>query len=259
MNKYSPEIINAHGPAPIILICDHASNFLPPQYKNLGLQIEQLNRHIGWDIGAAEITRVVSHTINAPAILCGTSRLLIDTNRSPDDNYCIPEISDNTIIPGNKNVTKSARIKRIKQYFWTYHNAISLVIKNHKKKYSHPENLPIIFSVHTFTPNLSSQKTGERRWHVGILWNRDQRVAQPLIELLKNHPDNFIVGDNQPYSGKEYFYSLDYHGGNTGLPHCAIEIRQDLVETADGAIYWAKIISKLLKEILLMKQFQKPD
>ena len=61
--------------------------------------------------------------------------------------------------------------------------------------------------MHTFTPNLSSQKTGERPWHVGILWNRDQRVAQPLIELLKQHPDNFIVGDNQPYSGKEYFYS----------------------------------------------------
>jgi len=258
MNKNPYEIINAQGTKPVILICDHASHFLPPQYKNLGLQIDQLKQHIGWDIGAAGITRAISSTINATAVLCSISRLLIDANRSPNNSDCIPDVSDEIVIPGNKNISKSARMKRIKEYFWPYHNAISQVIRDHKKKYTQQKNLPIIFSVHTFTSKISSQKNTKRPWHAGVLWNRDQRVSRPLISLLRKHPDNLNIGDNQPYSGKEYFFSLDYHAGSAGFPHCAIEVRQDLVDTTAGAIYWAKIISELLEEILLTEELLEP-
>ena len=244
------EILNIEGTEPIILICDHASNYIPPEYNNLGLKTKQLHQHIGWDIGAAELTRELTKEINATAILCGTSRLIIDANRSPDDNDCIPGVSDNIIISVNQNISKIDRIERTEKYFWPYHNAISGVIGNYRERSKYPKNIPVIFSIHTFTPVISSQKEAKRPWHAGVLWNRDPRVSGPLIQLLRNHSDNLIIGDNEPYSGKEIYYSLDFHAGNAGLPHCAIEVRQDLVTTTADAIYWADVISKSLGEIL---------
>ena len=246
------EILNEESKEAMILICDHASNHVPHKYKNLGLKTEQLNQHIGWDIGAAEITRNLSEIFNATAILCGTSRLVIDANRSPDDRGSIPEVSDNIIIPGNQNLEKADCIERKRKYFWAYHNAISNVINNCKKQWNYNKDIPMVFSIHTFTPVMLSKKKTKRPWDAGVQWNRDTRVSEPLIQLLKNHSDNLIIGENEPYSGKEFYYSLDFHARDSGLPHCAIEIRQDLVNTPTGIRYWTEILSKSLRNILLV-------
>jgi predicted N-formylglutamate amidohydrolase len=250
MDKKPFEILNEGNAADIIIICDHASNYVPSEFDNLGLEPEQLNQHIGWDIGAADLTCRISKIINAAAIICGTSRLVVDTNRSPDDQGCIPEFSDNIIIPGNLNLTKSNRMKRIKKYFWPYHNAVSNVISKHRELSKYQNNIPLVFSIHTFTPIISLQKKTKRPWHAGVLWNRDPRVSIPLMRLLKAHSNDLVIGDNEPYSGKEFYYSLDFHAGNAGLPHCAIEVRQDLVSTSADRVYWADVISKSLLNIL---------
>jgi len=241
--------LNPKGKTPLILICDHACNHIPASLVNLGLEEEQLSKHIGWDIGAALITQEISHILDATAILCGTSRLVIDANRSPNDDECIPEFSDNFCIPGNQDLTMSHRKDRIKKYFWPSHDAISDAIDTFRRDSQYPRNIPIIFSIHTFTPKLESQKKLTRPWDIGVLWNRDPRVANPLIHLLQNHSRNFIVGDNKPYSGKEFYHSLDFHAGSAGLPHCAIEIRQDLVSTTTDIARWANIISKQIMKI----------
>ena len=113
----------------------------------------------------------------------------------------------------------------------------------------------MVFSIHTFTPVMSSKKKTKRPWDAGVQWNRDTRVSEPLIQLLKNHSDNLIIGENEPYSGKEFYYSLDFHVRDSGLPHCAIEIRQDLVNTPTGIRYWTEILSKSLRNILLTTEF----
>ncbi|WP_353843561.1 N-formylglutamate amidohydrolase, partial [Mesorhizobium sp.] len=51
----SPETVgvtNPGGSSPLVLTCDHASNFLPPEFGTLGLAAEELSRHIAWDPGA---------------------------------------------------------------------------------------------------------------------------------------------------------------------------------------------------------------
>lgn len=247
------EIINIKGMKPVILICDHASCYVPAKYKDLGLNTDQIKQHIGWDIGAEHLTRKLSEIIDATAILCGTSRLVIDVNRSPDDKSSMPIISDNIIIPINKNISKSDRLERLRTFFWPYHNAISDLIKNYREQSGYPRNIPVIFSIHTFTPLISSQKEIQRPWHAGVLWNRDPRISIPLISLLKSYSNKFIIGNNEPYSGREYYYSLDFHAGKLGLPHCAIEVRQDLVDTSIGVEYWAKIIASSLLDILHTK------
>jgi len=250
MNNNAYECLNLDGGAPLLLICDHASNRVPPELDNLGLTLEQLNQHIGWDIGAADIARALSRLMDAPAVLCSTSRLVIDVNRAPGDASRIPQISDQIVIPGNQNLTEADKIGRAEKYFCPYHHAIAETLTYLRRPGEPSRNIPAIFSIHTFTPSMPSKNGSKRPWHAGVLWNRDPRIAEPLIRLLQNHSDNLIIGNNEPYSGKEIYYSVDCHASSSGFPHCAIEVRQDLVETLEGAFYWAKIIAEILKNIL---------
>src|SRR5581483_8760577 len=99
--------------AGLVIICDHASNAVPPELGDLGLPPQELRRHIAWDIGAAAVAEILAQRFRAPAVICGTSRLVIDCNRNPDDPASIPEISDGTVIPGNRNLTVWQRTQRI--------------------------------------------------------------------------------------------------------------------------------------------------
>ena len=38
-----------------LIICDHASNYIPDVYKNLGLDDKILATHIAYDIGVREV------------------------------------------------------------------------------------------------------------------------------------------------------------------------------------------------------------
>src|SRR5437868_31264 len=87
------EVLNEGGAAPVLVICDHASRAVPQSLGRLGLDETLLLRHIGWDIGAAEVTRDLVRLLDAPAVLTGFSRLVVDCNRRLDDPTCMPEIS----------------------------------------------------------------------------------------------------------------------------------------------------------------------
>ena len=237
------EIANKNGRAPVLLICDHASKAVPSKLNNLGLSQETLSKHIGWDIGAAKTTLVLSASLDASAVLAGYSRLVVDANRHPNDPRSIPEESDGIAIPGNKNLTEETKELRIKECFLPYHKMISRKIS----RISNKGETPILFSVHTFTPSMNGKS---RPWHIGILWNKDPRIAKPLILYLRTHSDKLIVGDNLPYSGSQFAYSLDFHAASLGIPNCAVEIRQDLVDTDKKVSYWVNLLSETLSKII---------
>lgn len=92
-----------------MLLCEHASNHMPVEYRQLGLDAHHLQRHIAWDIGAAEVTRLLSSKLDAPAFLSGYSRLLIDLNRPLGTPGSIPVLSEDTDIPGNVGIDAAER------------------------------------------------------------------------------------------------------------------------------------------------------
>ena len=104
---------------------------------------------------------------------------------------------------------------------------------------------PAIFSVHSFSPDYGDTP---RPWDIGVLWNRDPRIAVPLMDMPKAHGLN--VGDNEPYSGRQLAYTIDVHGGATGLANCVIEINQNQVRDAAGIGRWATILEEIMPEIL---------
>lgn len=246
------EHFNAEGTAPVLLICDHANNAIPRAMDGLGLGEEELGHHIAYDIGAAEIARRLAGKLNAAAFLAGYSRLLIDANRQPGDPSSIAGISDGITVPGNRNLSEADQVARTENFFWPYHHAIADGVAHLWRT----GTAPALFSVHTFTPSMNGE---DRYWHISVLWNRDPRMAEPLIHELRRREPDLHVGDNQPYSGKEVAYSLDLHAGAAGLPHAAVEIRQDLAETKEGAERWAELLSGSLAEILAIPDLHRVE
>ncbi len=237
-------ILNANGKASMLLVCDHASSAIPLSMGNIGLDKSVFKLHVAWDIGAEAVTRLLSEKLDAMGVLAGYSRLLIDVNRQPGDYGSIPEKSDTIFIPGNLELNEEQRLARVESFFWPYHQSVSKALAHLWQR----GPVPALFSVHSFTPSLGGNK---RPWDIGVLWNRDARLATPLLKKLRAiESGRYYVGDNEPYSGREFGYTIDIHAGVTGLPNCAIEIRQDLIDTPIGAKYWANTLADVLKEIL---------
>jgi len=238
------EVVNPEGTAPFLLTCDHASNLVPSALEGLGLDEAVLARHIGWDIGAAEVSRRLSRRFDAPLVLSGYSRLVIDCNRELDDPTSIPEISDGVVIAGNRDLHPRAIEARQSQLFQPYHNAIRAVLS----RFAERGHTPGIVSMHSFTPVFRGD---ERPWQIGVLWNKDPRIPQPFIENLKADAD-IVVGDNEPYSGQdEYGYTISRHAEEAGRPHVLVEIRQDLIDTHHGAAAWSERIARAMGPALL--------
>lgn len=241
-SEESFEIVGGRADGGLLLVCDHACNAFPAGYGTLGLPEGELQRHIAYDIGAAAVTRGVAAALGAPALLTRYSRLLIDVNRGEDDPTLVMRLSDGAIVPGNRRLDAAELARRISLYYQPYHRAIDEVIDQCLAT----GRVPIVVSIHSFT---ESWKGMPRPWHVGILWNRDGRLAAALLEAFAADTA-LVVGDNQPYTGNLVGDCMDRHGTARGLAHAIIEVRQDLVATADGQAAWIRRVAGTLSGIL---------
>jgi predicted N-formylglutamate amidohydrolase len=229
----------------VIVVCDHASNLLPPGYGSLGLPRETLDRHIAYDIGAAWLTRRLARLLDAPAILSTFSRLLIDPNRGADDPTLVMRVSDGAIVPGNARVD-AAEIARRRQLYWgPYRAAIAQTVD----AMGAARVAPAIVSIHSFTPIW---RFAARPWKVGVLWDADPRLAAPLLQALALEEDlaRDEIGDNEPYDGALAGDTIDDVATARGLANALIEVRQDLIADQDGAEAWAERFARLLQPIL---------
>lgn len=214
----------------LLLLCDHASNIVPPDLA-LGIDAALLDRHIAVDIGAAPLTRSLAARLDAPAILGTVSRLVIDLHREPDHVALIPHRSDGHAIPGNDHADRAARIAR---FHAPYHRAIAQRVRSQQPG--------LILSIHSFTPRLE-HGGADRPWRVGVLYNRDDRAALPAIRFLRAR--GLVTGDNEPYSGRLLNATLNRHAEGNGIPSIAIEVRNDLLHDGAGIAEWTAILADL--------------
>lgn len=238
------EVVNAAGASLFVLVCDHASNRVPLKLHNLGLNAQQLADHISWDSGAADVARMLSVLIDAPLVLGGYSRLVIDCNRPLHSKELIVVQSDGVTIPGNEHLTADDRDRRVTTFFNPYHEAIAQLLNSRKDPTA-------LLSIHSFTANLNGI---QRPWHIGVACRHDERLAKQLYAALLQHPDIvmglFNVGYNQPYAVEDEFdYTLPVHGEGRGLPCAMLEIRQNEIQLPTAAAIWAARIAQALQKI----------
>ena len=235
------ETVEGDPKAGVIVICDHARNTVPSEYGSLGLTEETFQRHIAFDIGAEAVSRALGARLCAPVVLSTFSRLLIDPNRASDDPTLIMRLSDGAVVPGNRHVDQAERARRLNAYHRPYHEEVERVIACSMAAGVNP----VIVSVHSFTAVWRGRG---RPWHVGILWDMDQRVARPMIEKLAADPE-LVVGDNEPYSGSLMRDTLYEHATRRGLANVLVELRQDLIADQSGAAAWAEKLAGVLTDI----------
>lgn len=238
----SYEILEGDLGGGLVILIDHASNWIPPEYGDLGLPPTELERHIAYDIGVAPLGRMLAERFRAPALLTRFSRLLIDANRGEDDPTLVMRLSDGAVVPGNAAVGASEVAKRVERFHRPYHAAVAGMLDEMVSR-GRP---PAILSIHSYTPVW---KGARRPWHAGILWDRDPRFALPLLHGLRRD-GGLRVGDNEPYSGALKNDTMYRHGTARGLAHVLLEIRNDLIASPAGVLEWADRLEPLLREIL---------
>lgn len=233
---------NAGSSSPFFFTCDHYGRLIPRALGDLGVPASEMERHIAWDIGIAEVATWLAKEMDVHLIAQRYSRLVIDCNRPFDSPGSIPLISEATEIPGNGGLTREQMAQRQRAVFAPYHTRIMEALDARKAR-----GLPtILVSLHSFTPVYAGIA---RPWHIGTLYHRDDRLPHLLRDLLRKEGD-LVVGDNEPYAVSDATdYTIPVHAEKRGLMNTGIEIRQDLISDQAGQHRWAERLARILREI----------
>ena len=233
-------IENEHGGSAFVLVADHAGKRIPASLNNLGLDAQERECHIAWDIGVAGLGVELSRQLDAACIGQTYSRLVIDCNRRLDAEDCIVGFSDGTRIAGNLGLTREQIETRQREIYAPYHQRISQLLD------ARAQRRTALILLHSYTPVLGGVR---RPWHAGVLYNRDARLAQALLQILSDQTE-FLIGDNEPYSAQDDTdVALIDHGEKRSLPVVELEIRQDLIASSEGQHAWAQLLANALRRI----------
>ncbi len=228
-----------NGRSAFVIAVDHASQRIPRRLATLGLEPTDLERHIAWDIGALAVAQSVSASLDAPLIAQNYSRLVIDCNRGFGHPTSIPTISESTPIPGNRDLSEEEISARQREIFEPYHQHLAGLLEERAAA----GRRTILIVQHSMTDVFLGVR---REMHAAVLYNEDRRFAECLLEALRSEA-GLIVGDNEPYSGKEQVgFTLPHHGEKRAIPHVEVEIRQDLIQSPSGQAQWSRRMSSAL-------------
>lgn len=229
---------NVAGKSRLLLTCEHASPSIPERYGNLGLATGALNDHIGWDIGAAPLTRELCSLLDAAAVLSTVSRLVVDCNRQITDHDLIPEETHGIRIPGNLSLDEVERSQRLSSYYYPYHETIDRTVEG--------RGTELLLSVHSFTPALAGVN---RDFDAGVLFDDFEDLASGLARGLAKA--GLTVRMNEPYSGLDgLIFSAREHGRRNAIPYLEIEVNNRLLRNPDEIRRVARRVAASVAAIL---------
>ncbi|MCB1491023.1 MAG: N-formylglutamate amidohydrolase [Rhodobiaceae bacterium] len=230
------EIVNGDSDHPVLLVCEHAGQAVPAALGDLGLPAGEIDRHIGWDIGAEGVTRRMAAILGCPCVIQRYSRLVIDCNRPPEAPDSMPEVSDGTAVPANRGLADRDRMVRVRAIFEPFQRAVSDGL-------DHPSRRAT-FAIHSFTPRMNGVA---RPWDIGFLYRKDERTSAALADLTRSARPDLTIGMNQPYDVDDLSdWFVPRQAEPRGIPHSLIEIRNDHIDTAAGQDRWAALLAGIL-------------
>ena len=239
------EVVNRNGPSPFVLCCEHAGRLVPAVLGDLGVPDADMDRHIAYDVGAAELARMMAALLDAPLFLQRYSRLVIDCNRPFKAPDLTPPVSDGTPIPVNAGLTEADKRTRYEAIHAPFHDTLSA----HLDERAAADQPTVLVAVHSFTPRLMSGP--HRPWHLGALARRDAGFALSLLSVFGAQNPDIPRAHNEPYVvDDQKDYTIPVHGEARGLPHVLLEIRNDLIGDHAGQTRWARLVAAALTDAL---------
>ncbi|MDG1068781.1 MAG: N-formylglutamate amidohydrolase [Sulfitobacter sp.] len=241
----SVRMFNTKGASPVVVVCEHASAFIPTKYSNLGLAGGALQSHAAWDPGALALAKALSVRLNAKLVTSGVSRLVYDCNRPPLAADAMPYQSEAITVPGNQNLTAEQRQERVESYYEPFHAALAETIA--------ATAMPVIVTIHSFTP-IYHGKT--RVVEIGVLHDSDTRLADVMLDCAHDHTDR-LVERNKPY-GPEHgvTHTLKEHALVNGHLNVMLEVRNDLIQETEQQENMAQSIANWLSDALARLQIE---
>ncbi|MHC8411889.1 N-formylglutamate amidohydrolase [Pseudomonas sp. Hz4] len=223
---------------PLILVCEHASRFIPAGLYDLGLSHEAAREHIAWDIGALALAEGLSQALGATLLAANYSRLLVDLNRPRHAPDSIPAQSEIYQVPGNRDLDDATREYRRQSLFEPFHARLHTLIDQRVV-----QGRPVrVVGIHSFTPVYHGQP---RRLEIGVLYGQATTYAQRLIDGLSQHP--LKIAGNEPYTINPLGdMTVPVHGDARGLESVLIEVRNDLLRTPEDVSRWTEYLAPLL-------------
>lgn len=235
-------VINAKGAAPIVLVCEHATNLVPPEFNALGLDAETLQSHIAWDPGALAVARFMSERLDAPLVVSTVSRLLHDVNRPPGSESACPATSEKYEVPGNRDLSEAQRLQRAERFYFPFHRHLEAVIARQCELHA----AVALVTIHSFVPVFNGV---ERQLDLGLIYDADQRLADRLFSAAG--AISMRIGRNTPYGPVDgVTHTLATHALPRGLPNVMLEIRNDLIAAESEQRRMAELLSECVIESL---------
>jgi predicted N-formylglutamate amidohydrolase len=231
-------LIRENAEHPLILVCEHASRFIPAALNDLGLDETAAHEHIAWDIGALALAERLSETLGATLLSANYSRLLIDLNRPLHVPDSIPPQSEIYQVPGNQSLDEATRQYRQQCLFHPFHDRLRSLIDQRLA-----DNRPTrVVGIHSFTPVFYGQP---RALEAGVLFGDAVDYAQRIVDGLDRH--SLRVAGNQPYRINPLTdMTVPVHGDSRGLDSVLIEVRNDLLRNPEAVRTWSAYLAPLL-------------
>lgn len=224
MSFGDPYKVTVASPTPsVLIVCEHASHYIPAELNNLGVTEEVAHSHVAWDPGALGVARAMAGRLPSVLVEGTVSRLVYDCNRPPEAASAIPARSEIFEIPGNRDLTADARAQRVAGVYDPFARALSQQIAAHRG------TLTLMVTIHSFTPVFHGVP---REVEIGILHGEDTRFARAMLGSAPADAP-YDTRLNEPYAARDgVAHTLDLHGAQNGLCNVMIEIRNDLIATA---------------------------
>ena len=236
-------IVNRSGQSDILLVCEHASRRIPRTLGTLGLDPVALEAHIAWDPGALAVAERLSAQLDATLVKQNFSRLVYDCNRPPHSPDAMPVVSEVYEIAANRALGDEERQARIDEIYRPFQSALAEVIASRIQA----GQGTVLVTIHSFTPVY---KGVQRAVEIGILHDRDQRMADRMLELAEDDK-SYLTRRNEPYGPADgVTHTLCEHGLANNLPNVMIEIRNDLIADEKGQEQAADYVQSLLERSL---------
>ncbi|MGA9252503.1 MAG: N-formylglutamate amidohydrolase [Roseobacter sp.] len=233
------DVLNAEGTAPIVLVCEHASPFIPARFDNLGLTAAARISHAAWDPGALAVAESMSRHLAAPLVASRVSRLVYDCNRPPEAPGAMPAKSEVIDVPGNTALTDAERAERTKTFYAPFKAEVARTLN--------AKRAPTLVTVHSFTPVYHGVT---RSVEIGLLHDDDARLTDAMLSCATAHT-SCVVERNAPYGPQDgVTHTLKEHALPHNWPNVMIEIRNDLIATEQAQKDMAKMLSAWLTEAL---------
>ena len=243
------ELVNPQGKAPIVLVCEHASNFIPESLNGLGLNDESRVSHAAWDIGAKALALELSRLLDAPLVASKVSRLVYDCNRSPESGVGIPSKSELIEVPGNLDLSVSEVNDRVQFVYQPFHDLVSEAInKSSFLSDSIAKSFPVVITIHSFTPVYFNEV---RSVELGVLYDTDDRLAKLMMQKALEKT-KLKAEFNSPYSPSDnVMHTINKHATEKGLLNVMIEVKNDQLLNSEDIKSVAVDLSNIIQESLI--------